>query len=571
MARIQSKRAALQTLTHKFGGLGKHTPLEPLGAEDMCNFRILPNGVLRVRSGYTRKKHFASGKKVRGYWEGVLNGLSIVLVVVGETVYRLSGNAMNEINTGSVKDGDEAVHFCLYKDSLYLLDGESIQVYIPASSKFVEIEPYVPLYGYQWHPQAYGDIYEEINLITPRMRVSYYNSDDTKVFLLPYYASSVEVVYANGKKTTEYTFSPNSNKITFTSSVAPVIVEVGFTVSLNEEVREAILTAQMSYIYSRNGENQLMLWGTNGHLFCARNVDGNMLSSCQVFYPKVSPLYFCADDIFILGDFVNPIRTICPLYEILLVFTPNRIWKLSFEKDGIHVALAMSEMGCASYHGAIPYNSGILAAMKGGIYNITASPARPEDLFLERISIGIDDKFSSEFTDNVHLIRNYADGEVWMRDPTDTTGTVWVWNTENKEWYRFGAIQASFFFKTASNWGFAKGSDLCLFDRTNTTDNGSAIDAYYKSAYLDFGSPNSVRRSMRALLYASAGESNSEILFETEQGKITYPLTSPSGATSPQLHDLRIHTHRYRFLRFTISSEATDQPEFYRLDIYSLP
>ena len=78
MARIRSKKSALQALTYKFGGMGKHTPLEPLGAEDMCNFRILPNGVLKVRSGYTCKKHFSSGKKVRGFWEGVLEGLSIV-------------------------------------------------------------------------------------------------------------------------------------------------------------------------------------------------------------------------------------------------------------------------------------------------------------------------------------------------------------------------------------------------------------------------------------------------------------------------------------------------------------
>lgn len=571
MARIRSKQSGLQTLAYKFGGMGKHTPLKPLGAEDMCNFRILPNGVLKVRSGYTYKKHFSSGKKVRGFWEGVLGGLSLVFAVVGDTVYRLSGDTMNEINAGTVTDGEGAVHFCVYEDSLYLLDGEKIQIYVPATSKFSEIEPYVPLYGYQWHPSSYGEVNEQINLMTPRMRVHYYNSGDTNVFTLPYYASSVDVVYVNGRKSNDYTFSANSNKITFTSSAAPITAEIGFTVSLNEELRSAILAAQMSYIYSRHGENQLMLWGTDGRLYCARQVSKAMMSSCQVLYPKASSLYFCEDDIFFLGDFVNPISTVCPLYEILLVFTPNRIWKLSFEKDGMKVTLAMSGMGCASQHGVIPYGSGILAAMNGGIYNITASPARPEDLFPERISIGVDEKFASGFTDNVHLMRNFADGEVWMRDPTDTTGTVWVWNTESEEWYRFGKIDATFFFKTAGKLGFAKGSDICLFDRAEATDNGVPIDAYYKSAYLDFGAPDSIRRSMRALLYAAASQNNYRIQLETEQGKITYTLKTPTDATSPQLHDVRLHTHRYRFLRFTISVAASHPVEFYKLDIYTRP
>ncbi|MBE6700237.1 MAG: hypothetical protein E7584_08385 [Ruminococcaceae bacterium] len=572
MARIKSKRTALQTLSCKFGGMGKHTPLEPLGADDMCNFRILPNGVLKVRSGYALKKHFSSGKKVRGIWEGVIDGLSIILVVVGDTVYRLTGNTMNEISAGTITDGNKNVHFCMYKDELYLLDGVRIWIYIPTSFKFVEVEPYVPLYGYLWHPQVYGEINEEINLLTPRLRVHYYNSGDYNAFILPYYASSVEVVYANGRKTTDYTFSANSNKITFTSSTPPTTVEVGFTVMLNEDLRDTILAAQMSYIYSCNGENKLMLWGGDGRLFCTRDVTPPMMSSCHVLYPKTSSLYFCMDDICFLGDFMHPITTICPLHDTLLVFTADRIWNLSFdEKEGIQTTLAMQDLGCASPYGAIPYKGGVLAVMSGGIYHLIASSSRTEELSYKRISCSIDDKFPTDFTDNVHLIHNLPDGEVWMRDPTDTSGNVWVWNTEGDEWYRFEGIHAAFFFKSAGKLSFACESDIYIFDRTESTDDGSPIDAYYKSAYLDFGAPDSIRRSMRALLYASPSKNRIKMLLETEQGKISYYLITPSYATSPQLHDMRMKTHRYRFLRFTLSIAASHPTEFYRLDIYSQP
>ena len=119
--------------------------------------------------------------------------------------------------------------------------------------------------------------------------------------------------------------------------------------------------------------------------------------------------------------------------------------------------------------------------------------------------------------------------------------------------------------------GFAYGSDIFLFDRQENTDNGSPIDAYYKSAYFDFGAPDSIRRSMRALLYASPNKSSSMVQFETEQEGVTYHLTSPSGKAVPQLHDIRMPTRRYRFLRFSITTASAEATEFYKLDLYSRP
>ena len=136
MSRIKSRRSALETLSCKFGGMGKHTPLSPDGADDMCNFRILPNRVLRVRSGYTRKKHFSSGKKVRGVWQGTLDGNSLFLAVVGSTVYRLSKTDMAETAIGTVTNGEENVHFFVFEDTLYLLDGKDILVYSVSLGKF---------------------------------------------------------------------------------------------------------------------------------------------------------------------------------------------------------------------------------------------------------------------------------------------------------------------------------------------------------------------------------------------------------------------------------------------------
>ena len=231
----------------------------------------------------------------------------------------------------------------------------------------------------------------------------------------------------------------------------------------------------------------------------------------------------------------------------------------------------MQDIGCSSLYGAIPYKNGVLAAMNGGLYQLTASSSRTDELSHKRISRLIDDKFSTGFTDNVHLIHNLPDEEIWMYDPADTSGNIWVWNIESDEWYRFDGIHATFFFKSTSGLEFASESDIYMFDHTKSTDDGSAIDAFYKSTYLDFGVPEQIRRSVRALLYASPSKSRAKMLLETEQGKIAHYLIAPSYATTPQLYDMRMKTHRYRFLRFTLSIAASHPTEFYRLEIYSRP
>lgn len=550
--------------------MGKHTPLSPDGAEDMCNFRILPGGILKTRMGYRLKKYFPGGVKIRGIWEGTLKGNSFLFAVAGSQIYRLEKEAMTETVVGSVANGSNRVHFCAYLDDLYLLDGTNIYHYSPTANQFRVVEAYVPLYGYQWHPTSYGDVHEEINLLSPRLRVHYFNSTGTSVFRLPYYADTVDVVWADGKTITDYTFVSGSNQITVNTSTPPTMLEIGFTVNLNQELRQKILAAQLSFIYSKDGENRLLLWGNDARVFCSQNVADHMLSSCHAMYPRASSLYFCADEILFLGDSAHPITTMCPFYDTVLAFTANRIWNLSFEKGKIEATLAANEIGCASPFGAISYKNAVVAVMGNDVYRITASVARPEQLSFDRLSAGMEGNITSDFSGRAQLFWNIADGEIWMRDPENSGGDVLVWNTENDQWYRFDNIPATFFFKIFGEIGFAQNNGLFLFERFCNTDEGMPISAFYRSGYLDFGTPDVPRRSARAYLYSSLGGGCS-LLLETERSGKLFNITPPLSNVNAQLQEMRMCTHRYRFLRFTLSTNAPKPAEFYRLDIYSLP
>ena len=571
MARLNSRRSALKVLSCKFGGMGKHTPLSPTGAEDMCNFRILPDGILKTRMGYELKKYFSGSQKVRGVWQGTLMGSSLLLVAVGNQVYRLDEETMNEAPAGVISTSSGPVHFCVYLDDLYLLDGESIYRYFTQQNEFDVMEAYVPLFGYQWSPSSFGDVNEEINLLTPRLRVHYYNSDASTVFRLPYYADAVDVVRADGKVITDYAFTPKTDRVTVNTATPPAVLEIGFTVQLNEEVRQKILAAQLSFIYSRNGESKLLLWGNDARVFCARSVTDYMLSSCHVLYPLASSLYFCADDVLFFGDSAHPVTAMCPLYDTVLAFSSDRIWSLTFEKGEIAATLAAKDIGCASTHGAIPYKNSVIAVCANDVYRITASVARPEQLSFERLSVGLEGKISSGFAERATLFWNIADGEIWMRDPEDIAGDVLVWNAESEEWYRFDNIPASFFFKISDGLGFAQNNGIFVFDRSCSKDIDMPISAFYRSSYFDFGTPDVPRRSTRAYLCFGAGEGNGTVLLETERGGKLFNLSVPTSNADKYLQEMRFASHRYRFLRFTISQNASSSTEFYRLDIHTMP
>ena len=569
MARLKSKRSALKVLSCKFGGMGKHTPLSPESAADMCNFRILPGGILKTRTGYKLKKHFLAGQKVRGVWKGSVQGISLLFAVAGDKIYRLEGDAMAQTVVGSVANGENPVHFCIYLDTLYLLDGTNIYQYSTVQNKFQAVEAYVPLYGYQWNPTTFGEVNEKINLLSPRLRIHYYNEAAESIFLLPYYAQSVDMVRSDGVKTSSYTFTPGSNRLVV--HTASIHLEVGITVSLNEEMRAQMLASQLSYIYSQNGENKLFLGDNQGHLFCSNEVSEPMLSSCRVIYPDATPLYFCSDDILFLGDSANPVTAMCPFYDTILAFTRDRIWNLAFEKGILEVALATNKIGCASPFGAIPYQNGVIAVMENDVYLINASVARTEQLSFERISAGITGKLAPDFASRAHLFWNLADGEIWMRDPENDSGEVWVWNTLSGEWYRFDNIPASFFFKIDVGFGFAQSNDIFLFDRFCFTDCDMPISAFYKSTYLDLGTSDIPRRSVRAYLYSARHGGNSTLLLETERSGRLFDIKHPRLYPETHLQEMRMPSHRCRFLRFTLSASASTPAEFYRLDICSLP
>ncbi len=571
MAKIKRKRASPEVFSCKFGGMESRNARIGVGTEDICNFRADKSGTLRTRNGYRLYKSFSHGTSIRGMWEGTIGGSFYRFVSLGRILYRLDNNTLNETIVGTTASSQGEVQFCLLDDTLYLLDGKEIRFYRTDTGHFEKPEAYVPLYGRNWHPSNYGEVYEEINLLSPRLRVHYFNSNASTAFLLPFYADSVDVVRVDGVETTAFSFASGDNTVYLTSASVPTWVEIGFTIPIHEELREKILATPHAFLHTDEGVERLLLYGNDCRVFCSKEIDKTSLSACRVFYPSATSLYVRSDDVLFLGDAVHPVTAVTPLYDTLLALTAERVYSLRWKNGEPTVIPALEGIGCHSHHGVLTYKNEVLTLSGSGVYALRSSISHPESLSAERISSAIDGKLSPYALARSHLIRYAAEDEIWLRDPKNASGEVWVWNCESESWFRFSNVPATLLFRFGDEVGFATGGDLMVFDSTVHTDNGEPINSSYQSGYLDFGGHERLKRSFRGMLCASLGGGEGTIAFESEQGGRTYSLWQNGNTNSPTGYDFRAVPGRFRFLRFAVSLRTQAHAELYRCDIYTMP
>jgi len=571
MARIKPKRASTQAFSCKFGGIGNRDAHSGMGVEDLCNFCISQDGSIHTRSGFRLHASFAEGAVVRGVWEGTLDGTPYRFAAVGTIVYRWdeATNAQQEV--GTIADGDGLVEFCCYRGQLYLLDGNTILVYRPSYNQFMPLEAYAPLYGMNWHPTAYGDVYEEINLLSPRLRVHYHNATSSKAFVLPFYAEKIDQLRADGRVSTAFTFTMGDNTVYLTSSTAPSTVEIAFTVSLNEETRAQMLSAQRAYVHRDEGKERMFLFGNDSRLYYSQHVDEISRLAAKVFYPNSEPLYFRSDDVLFLGDASSPVTSLCPMYHALWAFTAERVYCITFSDGVPDVTPALEGFGSRSFFGTVARNHEVLALCNGGLYALSASSTHPEQISLKCLSDAIDGRIPVAAFARMHLLRYTERDEIWLRDPENTSGEVWVWNCALETWYRFSHIKASFFFQSEEQVGFACGNTLYVFDHTVHTDDGAEIISIYKTGYLDFDAPEQIRRSMRAILCADINGGGGYFSLENERGNRIYSLKAQAQGDLPDYYDFRALGGRFRFVRVTVSLTTTALSHVYRCDLYTKP
>lgn len=574
MSKIKPLQAFASAKSVGFSGIGSSMPLSLTGAADMCNFRISSDGTLKTRSGYRKLASFGSAnERIRGIWEGVCSGDRICFVVSGQTVYLFDADKNTKESVGTVSNAEREVFFFCYCDEIYLFDGKTIQIFRKSTKKFEESVPYAPLLGHNWHPTNFGDVYEDINLLSTHIRIHYYNSPGTKTFYFPYFASSIDCVRVDGVATTAYTHENGMDSITLTTAAVPTVVEVAISVDLNTQVRKNIISSLYSYVHSPGNEEKetLFLYGGKNDpcLYYTAPVKTTQLNYCKVFYRTSDKLYIRYYDVLTLADKEHPLTSLCPVRNsALLAFNGLQTHLLTLTGDEIS-AEKISAQGSV-FKGSCPMVDGKPVILnKNGVFLLDSPSSGAGALGAKRISDAIGGYFSAEIKSSAIARFDPEKEELWVCSPEEESGNVLVWNVQRDEWYRFDHIGAAAFFDHSYGKGFVKENSLYLFDDSLFTDAGEEIQSYYQSNYFDMGASETPRGSLRVALCANPHGNEATLEMATERGTKSRTLPHRSVGEVPNNYDFRFGIRRHRFLRFCIRSQGSAECEVYKVAFYT--
>lgn len=572
---MDPKKAAERHRISEFGGIRTNARLSPLGASDMRNFRILSDGSLEKRCG-ARLRFYLTGS-VRGAWEGTVEGKSYFFAVAGASVYRLTeDDPVGEPQPIYYLPTDEGmVSFISYADHLYLNDGVSICRFVPALGTFTVADCYTPLYGKNWNPIGMGTVYEPRNLLQNRIRIHYLNAAGETEFRLPYSCKQINRLRVNGKTVTTYSFVEGSTTFRISNELAMEYgsVEVAVTLDPLLDRRTAILSSAISATFTDPYREAVVFGGgaAGYRVYFTTPVSRDQLTACTLSYPNSDPLYVREGSEFSVGSAQHPITALLQSGTQLLVFNDRTMWSLRYpstDAEAPEILLLRTGVGCSSLGGAILCDSDVVTVQENGITRITFKANDPDMCEIESLSIPIANKLSSAMLTRAILLWQRSVGELWVRDPNDSLGTVWIYSKNRKSWYAYSGLNASCLFEGFGTVGFGTPSGrLCLMDETFDTDAGEPIDAWYESLYLEPDWPEAPRRIGRACLCADPNGSELDLTLESENGKQRFTLLGGTRNGAPTIFDCRLHLGRFRLLRYKLSAVGTSRCRIHYLSL----
>lgn len=566
MSKIKPERAYSKKIFDGFDGLSSVTPPSEGGLHAISNFRIREDGVLEKRCGY--RTHAIFPEPVRGFWQGTVGESSRCFAVSGCTVYLLHNGTQTGCSDIATADG--AVCFFTYSDRLFLSDGYRIYAFDDQRMLFAETDGYAPLYGRNWHPTDHGEVYEPLNLLSPKLRVHYLNTTGTTEFRLPYYAASIDKVRIDNRNVTGYSLNAAGDVLTV--STVGSSVEVAFRMAMDDSEFDRVRTCTRAFSDRINDRERLILYGSSdgSDLLCATPVDWMMQSSCNVFYPDTPPLYFTSDGLVNVGTPESPVTALYRNHDRILAFHKTGAVSVNFdpENDSISVYPLLRGIGCCVNGVDLSVEGEPIILNERGILQLSSTVSEPDVFSQKELSGGLSEIKELCKNPNTAVFYDTAHGELWLRDPSNEKGTVWVMRLSTKQWYCFDAINATFFCNVDGSPAYAdEFGNLFVFDDDLFTDGGIPITATLETEFLSLSYPELSKRSLRVSL-CGVGRGTVNLTLETEKQSKTYAFPEDD-SPNPSLIDLRAALGRFRFVRVRISDHGWQRSQYHRLALYA--
>ncbi len=571
MAIMNPKTALEKETVSSFGGISDHAGLTSDNAFDMRNFQILPDGSLEKRCGFFKRYSF--GTAIRGLWEGTVSGNTYFFVVAGAQIYRQGPNDGFPTAVYMLTTSEGNVNFAFYRENLYVLDGKSLLIFRPSTETFSIAEGYVPLYGYNWHPSQLGEINEQLNLIQSRIRIHYLNTNGSTTFQLPFTCEKINGMTVNGTPTVLYSFTPYTSTFTIPASLSSVgTLEVTVTLDPIFVRRSTVLQASEAAVFSNTRHHTMMTFGGDqGYLiYRSTPVTDEMMEQCLIACSDADPLYFQKDKTVTVGSSQHPVEALCQFEEQMLVFNDENVWGIRYpsgDSDEIEMIPIRAALGCASRNGVLPCGDFLATVSDGGILRMDIQGDDFDICKTSSLSRAIERRLDADFLNRAVLFRHKAKNQLWVRDPAEASGLVWIYDADRKLWFSYDGIRANRFYEVNGEVAFSTDSgEICYFDEALDCDDGVAYSAFYQSHYVSFSHPHFAKRALRLSVCAQTNGGSLTAEITTERGSKSFVWHKNTGDV-PAFFDRRLSKGRFRFLQFRLSASDAARCRIYSLSI----
>ena len=502
----------------------------------------------------------------RGAYYVMDNEDSTCFLVSGQSVYLLFNETELYRMLVTLEESTAPVRFFLYDESFYLLDGKHI--YTLGSNGFEKAIGYVPLYGLGWDPITMGEILEPINYLNTKLRVNYLNPDGLTSFYLPFYASSIDSVIVDGKKTPNYTFGTDTRTVIVRDTGREV--EIAFTFQMESRQCSALQESTLAFSDEMDNHHRLLLGGAiySPYLFVNTPVSTAQLNGTKLHYPTATALYFTADGIITVGNTLAPLTAFYRNNRHILGFTQTSIFALepTSSPERMEPFPIKTNLGCVTPGMDVVIDGDPLILNEAGLFRVHLDSQY--DLRCTHIPCPYPELTQEGFAQNAIVCENARHNEIWFRDRRDNEGTVLVYNTVREDWLLFKGIYADHFFDRIGTPGICSGKLLGFFKEGRYSDNETEIEATLSTEMLDFDYPELFKRTLRFSMVARSP--NQQVMTTLETDHRTRSLTfvgKPS--TAVDFFDARAAMGRFRYLAVTVRHSTPSPFCIKRISLYA--
>ncbi len=528
---------------------------------DMVNFRVTQGYQLKRRDGYRAVKR--TSENLRGIWCGHLGGKRRYLSVEGSKLFT-SDDGFDSLTYLGEVPGEGAVTFFLFHKELYLLTGSGIFCF--DGEKLAPLEPYVPILTISTDPSGAGVLYEEVNLLTRRVRQLF--SPDGKAQSFKTAVRNITDIVAvrnNGKELDQDQYYwddiDRSVGLTFAPLKGIDTLEIEYLL-WGEDVSDRILTCRFATAFGGASDTRAFLYGSSLH--------GEMRYHSALVDGKPSMAYFPETCVSLVGT-GEPITSIVRHYDRQLIFTQRSAYYSYLEyregSEGRQIAsfpvLPLNEeRGCIAQGQALLVENTPVTLSENGLVMWVSTNIRDERnavIFSEAIRPALSDLSEKKPI----LFYRKTSSELYLC----FEGNLYVYSVPLKLFY---------YYAVPDILGFCQGEDglyfYCekgIFAVGGDTDDGRAIKACWRSKFWDFGSRSADKKLFSVSLYLKAGDEaqlDLTLKSENESEKLTKRVQI-FGKSDGEKVTLRCTKRRFRALELCMETDAASSVCIWGLDL----